>query len=116
MRQLGGTTRLQAIKSQFAVGVNLTFPELKPHELQITLLSFRRSRLPNRHNAGIASPLALCASPLLMGMLDEISGRLRTAAQLEFLKDVTEVVLDGFVAQAHRRRDFLVRFSLSHKC
>jgi len=113
MRQLGGTARLQAIKSQFAVGVNLTFPELKPHELQITLLSFRRSRLPNRPNAGIGSPLR---SPLLMGMLDEISGGLRTAAQLEFLKDVTEVVLDGFVAQTHRRRDFLVRFSLSHKC
>jgi hypothetical protein len=56
MRQLGGTARLQAIKSQFAVGVNLTFPELKPHELQITLLSFRRSRLPNRHKAGIGRP------------------------------------------------------------
>jgi hypothetical protein len=79
MRQLGGTARLQAIKSQFAVGVNLTFPELKPHELLITLLSFPRSRLSQidtMRESETHSHSAPRTLLLLMRMLDEISGRL----------------------------------------
>lgn len=50
-----------------------------------------------------------------MGFLHEPGHGFRTALDMKFIKDICQVVFDGFVAQAKLDGNLLIRFSFSQK-
>ena len=54
--------------------------------------------------------------PLLGEMACKIHGGLRPAGDIEFLKDIAEVIADGLLTEIQRDGNFLVRFAFRHQC